>query len=42
MIVSTILPEDDWKVTRTFTLNLGVRYNYFSPIVGKHFAAGQL
>ena len=47
-VVSTFF-EDDWKVTRTFTLNLGVRYDYFSPIVGKHnvqanfdYATGQI
>ncbi len=28
--------QDDWRVTPTFALNLGLRYDYFSPIVGKH------
>ncbi len=28
--------QDDWRVTPTFTLNLGLRYDYFAPIVGKH------
>ncbi len=28
--------EDDYRVTPTLTLNLGIRYDYFSPIVSKH------
>jgi hypothetical protein len=41
--------QDDWRVSPTLTLNLGLRYDYFSPIVGKHnvqgnfnYATGQL
>src|SRR6185437_8178202 len=34
--VPSFLFQDDWRVTPTFTLNLGLRYDYFAPIVGKH------
>ena len=30
--VPSVFAQDDWKVSRRLTLNLGVRYDYFSPI----------
>jgi outer membrane receptor protein involved in Fe transport len=34
--VPSVFAQDDWKVNRRLTLNLGVRYDYFSPIVEAH------
>ena len=31
--VPSLFVQDDWKVTPRLTLNLGLRYDYFSPIV---------
>jgi len=31
--VPSLFVQDDWKVNRRLTLNVGVRYDYFSPIV---------
>ncbi|HEX3319304.1 MAG TPA: TonB-dependent receptor [Terriglobales bacterium] len=34
--VPSVFAQDDWKVTRKLTLNLGIRYDYFSPITEAH------
>lgn len=34
--VPSLFVQDDWKVNQRLTLNVGVRYDYFSPIVEKH------
>jgi Carboxypeptidase regulatory-like domain len=34
--VPSAFVQDDYKFSKTLTLNLGVRYDYFSPIVEKH------
>jgi hypothetical protein len=28
--------QDDWRATRNLTINLGVRWDYFSPLTDKH------
>jgi hypothetical protein len=34
---SNIFVQDDWRVTKWLTLNLGVRWEYFSPITNARF-----
>jgi hypothetical protein len=34
--VPSVFAQDDWKVNRKLTLNLGLRYDYFSPITEAH------
>jgi len=34
--VPAVFAQDDWKVNRHLTLNLGIRYDYFSPIREAH------
>ena len=31
--VPSLFVQDDWKLNRRLTFNLGLRYDYFSPIV---------
>ncbi len=33
-----LFAQDDWRVTPKLTLNLGMRYEYFSPVFSKHDA----
>jgi len=47
--VPSVFAQDDWKVSSRLTVNLGIRYDYFSPIVEAHnrqsnfdFATGTL
>ena len=33
--------QDDWKATPTLTLNLGLRYEFFSPLANRGFNTNQ-